>query len=81
MDSKLEQLRKKIEGKENELSKIENSLNQLQEKRNEKNNELEQLRNEAARYELKEINVILGKKGMKLSDIIKAVKENRIKIQ
>lgn len=78
MDSKIGQLDKKIQNKEVELSKLDESIEQLKMKRDEKNEELIKLKNERAAYQINEINLVLGEKGMKLGDILSAVKSGKL---
>lgn len=75
MESKQEILEKKIKTKEDELSKIDENIDQLQKKKANKSEEIIKLKNEMAAYRMEEINLVLGERGLKISDILEAVKK------
>lgn len=78
-------LEKKIKQKKDELEKIKlkrkdmlSKLNILDKDINKKEVEIKQLVNEKAAMEMQEITLVLEEKGLKLSDIVTAVKENKL---
>ncbi|MBY7009317.1 hypothetical protein FDC58_14930 [Clostridium botulinum] len=74
----MEVLEKKITLAESELEKTEEKIKQLEEKRNSIKDKLTNLKNQKAAYEMENIKIILGENGLKITDILNAVKSGEI---